>query len=99
AVSVVCWLWFVGVCVCVCVYTHGGVCEEEEGAVSSSDISSNCVCVCVCLTVCVHPHQSAQQVHGLQYELLVSDAGHAQVLQLLVCDPEQLLAANLLMLK
>ena len=35
-------------------------------------------------------HQSTEQVHSLQYELLVADPGHSQILQLLVGDTQQL---------
>lgn len=43
--------------------------------------------------------QSAQQVHSLQHQLLVADPGHAQFLQVLVCDLKQLLATDFLPFK
>lgn len=48
-----------------------------------------------------HPStdQGAEQVDGLQHQLLVPDPGDAQLLQVLVCDLQQLLPADLLPLK
>lgn len=44
-------------------------------------------------------HQGTQQIHSLQDELLVSDPGHPQILQLLVGDPQQLVSPDFLSLK
>lgn len=44
-------------------------------------------------------HQGTQQIHSLQDELLVSDPGHPQILQLLVGDPQQLVSPDFLPLK
>lgn len=43
--------------------------------------------------------QGAEQIDGLQNQFLVSDPGHAQLLQVLVCDLQQLLSADLLPLE
>ena len=43
--------------------------------------------------------QSAEQIHSLQDQLLVSDPSHAQGQQLLVGHPEQLLPVCLLLLE
>lgn len=44
-------------------------------------------------------HQSTEQVHSLQYELLVADSGHSQILQLLVGDTQQLVPPYFLLLE
>lgn len=43
--------------------------------------------------------QGAEQIDGLQHQFLVSDPGDAQLLQVLVCDLQQLLSADLLPLE
>lgn len=43
--------------------------------------------------------QGAEQVDGLQQQLLVPHPGHAQRLQLLVGHPQQLLPVHLLLLE
>lgn len=44
-------------------------------------------------------HQSTEQVHSFQYEFLVADSGHPQILQLLVGDTQQLVAPYFLSLE
>lgn len=51
----------------------------------------------VCVGVCAH--QRTEKVHCLQNELLVADSRNAQILELLMCDSQKLLAAHLLLLK
>lgn len=46
-----------------------------------------------------YTNQSTEQVHSLQDQLLVSDPGHPQLLQVLVRDLQQLLSVDLLPLK
>lgn len=52
-----------------------------------------CECVCVCA------HQRTKQVHSLQNEFLVADSRNTQILELLMCDSQQLFTAHLLLLK
>lgn len=47
----------------------------------------------------IHTHQSTEQVHSLQNELLVPDARNSQLLQLGVANPQQPLAAHTSALK
>lgn len=47
----------------------------------------------------VSTDQRAEQIHRLQHQLLVSDPGHAELLQVLMRDLQQLLPADLLPLK
>lgn len=44
-------------------------------------------------------YQSTEQIHCFQDQLLVADASHSQLLQLLVSDVQQLLPIDLLSLK
>lgn len=44
-------------------------------------------------------HQSTEQVHSLQYQLLVANSGYSQIFQLLVGDTQQLLPPYFLLLK
>lgn len=44
-------------------------------------------------------HQSTEQVHSLQYKLLVADSGHSQILQFLVGDTQQLVPPHFLLLE
>lgn len=57
---------------------------EGEGGIKSRDLLTD---------------QGAEQVDGLQQQLLVPHPGHAQRLQLLVGQPQQLLPVHLLLLE